>query len=190
MNSLSYADLAEHESYEMIDGKVYMMARPSINHSRVEKNIIEIFNRYLDGKRCEAFNEVDVFFNEDDNFVPDIIIVCNPDIVEDNGIYGTPDLIVEIASPSTARIDRMEKFMKYEKYGVKEYWIVSPNEKRVEVYIRKDDKLVLDNIYSVYRDFEWERLSEERKANEKLEIKVSLYDNFVVQLKDIFKRVK
>ena len=190
MCEAAYAYSADfNQDYEVINGKVYMMAKPTTSHAKIQRNILGIFDRYLDGKRCEAFSEVDVFFDEDDNFVPDVMIVCNPDIVEERAIYGTPDLVVEILSPSTASRDRMEKFAAYEKYGVKEYWIVSPYDKRVEVYLRKDDRLVLDNVYSIYRDFEWEVLTEEQKAAVKQAIKVSLYDDFEVQLKDIFKRV-
>ena len=188
MDNLAYKE--NYADYEIISGKVYMMSRPNINHSRVSGNIHSKFKNYLKGKRCASFQEVDVFLSEDDNFIPDVMIVYNPDIVEDDGIHGAPDLVVEIASPSTARRDRMEKFAAYEKYGVKEYWIVSPQEKRVEVYLRKDDKLVLDNIYSVYRDFEWKGLTDEEKAAVKLEIKLSLYEDFYVKLEDIFENVK
>ena len=190
MNETACAYKEEREDYEIIDGQVYMMSRPSTRHMIIERNVITTFQNYLKGKRCIPFNETDVFFSEDDNFVPDVIIVCDPEIIEENGIHGTPDLVVEIASPSTARRDRMEKFVAYEKYGVKEYWVISPNEKRVEVYIRKNDKLVLDDIYSIYRDFEWDRLKEEEKAQVKLSIKVSLYDDFYVKLEDIFEDVK
>ena len=59
----------------------------------------------------------------------------------------------------------------------------------VEVYLRKDEKLILDNVYSIYRDYEWEKLTDEQKAAIKQAIKVSLYDDFYVELKDIFEDV-
>ena len=190
MSDLAYSYSQENEDYEVINGKVYMMARPSTSHDQVQGNIRGAFKNYLKGKRCRAFGEVDLFLSEDDNFIPDVMIVCDPEIIEEDGIHGTPDLVVEIASPSTARRDRMEKFAAYEKYGVKEYWIVSPQEKRVEVYLRKDDRLVLDNVYSIYHDFEWKRLTDEQKAMVKQSIKVSLYDDFYVKLEDIFEDIK
>ena len=189
MSDVAYAMTNDHEDYELINGQVYMMSRPNTNHMKIELNIATIFDNYLNGKRCVPFNETDVFFDDDNNFVPDVIIVCDPEIIEDDGIHGTPDLVVEILSKSTARKDRAEKFFAYEKYGVKEYWIVTPETKSVEVYIRKDDRLLLDNVYSIYTDREWNKLTDERKAAAKFEIKVSLYDDFIVQLKDIFKRV-
>ena len=182
--------IENREEYEIINGKIYMMSSPKANHVRVNGNIHGIFRDYLKGKTCEPFNQFNVFLSEEDHFIPDEIIVCDPDIVEDDAVHGAPDLVVEISSASTARRDRMEKFNAYEKYGVKEYWIIFPQEKRVEVYLRKDDKLVLDNVYSVYQDFEWDNLTAEKKAEVKFEIKVSLYDDFYVKLEDIFDRVK
>jgi len=190
MSDFDYAKINDCEDFEVINGQVYMMSRPNTNHMKVELNIATIFNNYLNGKKCVPFNETDVFFDDNNNFVPDVIIVCDPEIIEDDGIHGTPDLIVEILSKSTARKDRAEKFFAYEKYGVKEYWIVTPETKSVEVYLRKDNKLLLDNVYSIYSEREWNKLLEERKADAKFEIKVSLYDDFIVKLEDIFKRVK
>ena len=188
--STAFAHQEDRQNYEIINGVTYMMARPTTDHMVVEGNIFNAFKTYLKGKKCRPFNEVDVFLGEKDNFVPDVMIVCNPDIIKKRGIFGTPDLIVEIVSYSTARHDRMEKFFAYEKYGVKEYWIVHPDSKSVEVYIRQDDKLVIDNVYAIIPDYEWNDLSEEKKALLKFEIKVSLYDDFYVKLEDIFEYIE
>ncbi|MBR1729782.1 MAG: Uma2 family endonuclease, partial [Selenomonadaceae bacterium] len=133
--SAEFAYQREREDYEIINGEFYMMARPSVNHQRISSNIVGIFDRYLDGKTCEAILEEDVYLSEEDNFVPDIMIVCDPNIVKDDAIHGVPDLVVEIISKSTVRKDKNEKFFAYEKYGVKEYWIVDPFMKCVDVYI-------------------------------------------------------
>ena len=183
----SYED---YEYYEIINGEVYMMARPSVNHWRISHRIIDIFDNYLKGKRCEAFGEIDVHLSEDDNFIPDAMIVCNPDIIEEDGIYGVPDLVVEILSPSTVKNDKINKFLKYEKYGVKEYWIVDPKSKSVDVYLLKEGKFALVGTYQHVSDREISKLTDKQKANIMTEIKVSLYDDFVVNVKDIFERVK
>ena len=191
MSEAAYAYSEDHtQDYEIINGQVYMMARPSIKHAQIKGNILGVFKSYLKGKKCRPFDEVDVFFSEDDNFIPDVIIVCDPEIIEENAIYGTPDLVVEILSPSTARNDKIRKKAAYEKYGVKEYWIVDPMSKSVEVYLRKEDKLILDDVYSTYKDFESKALTDEEKAAVKQAIKVSLYDDFYVQMSDIFENVK
>jgi len=190
MNNFVYEMTGKQNNYEIINGQVYIMSRPNTNHMKIEGNIITVFKNYLKGKRCVPFNETDVFFSEEDNFIPDVIIVCDPEIIEDDGIHGTPDLIVEILSPSTAHNDKIKKRIAYEKYGVKEYWIVEPFGKSVEVYLRKNNKLEIDDVYSIYRDFEWKKLSEGEKAAVKKAIKVSIYDDFYVNLEDIFENVK
>ena len=186
--ALAYQE--NYADYEIINGQTYMMSRPSINHVQIEGNILESFRNYLNGKTCRPFNEADVFLDDDNNVVPDLMIVCDPEIIKDKGIYGVPDLIVEILSPSTAQRDKLSKRALYEKYGVKEYWIVNPFDKSVEVYLNKNGRLLLDAFYMIYPDYEWQALTEEQKAAAKFEIKVSLYDDFVVKLEDIFKRVK
>ena len=185
--ALAYQE--EYETYEIINGETYMMSSPKTNHTRINGNLHNIFSDYLKGKRCESFNNLNLFLDEDNFYIPDEMIVCNPDIVEDDGIHGVPDLIDEILSKSTADRDRYEKFAKYEQYGVKEYWIVDPFMKRVEVYHLKDGKFVKYASCQVYTDREIKLLSERERAEIVPEIKVSLYDDFIVQVKDIFERV-
>ena len=186
------AEPAYQEEYvrqEIINGEVYLMSSPNKKHIRVNSNIDHIFDDYLDGKTCEFFNQFNVYLSEKDHFIPDEIIVCDPDIIEEKGVYGVPDLVVEILSKSTSRQDKNYKFFKYETYGVKEYWIVDPYIKTVDVYLLKDGKFHHDNTYQFYTDEEFNDLTERQKAEAIFEIKVSLYDDFIVQLKDIFKHV-
>ena len=178
----------EYEAYEFINGEEYMMARPSIAHSEIKYNITTLFKNYLRGKRCRAFDEVDVYLNDEDHVIPDVVIVCNPDIINKKRIEGAPDLVVEILSRSTGKKDRTVKLMTYAKYGVKEYWIVEPAGKSVEVYLLKDGAYDLDNIYYFYTEEEWEDMDdEERKLAESQKmIKVSLYDDFMIDVGDVF----
>ena len=178
------------ETYEVINGQTYMMSRPKINHVRVERNITKIFSRYLEGKTCETFNESDVYLDDENNVVPDVMIVCDPNIINEDGINGVPDLIVEILSPSTAKRDKNEKFRLYEKFGVKEYWIVDPNNKFVDVYHLIDSKFILQNTYKFFTDEVYQSLSERDKADVITQIKVSLYDDLIVDVAEIFERVK
>ena len=183
-------DYEPEERYELINGKVCMMARPTMDHVQIQGNIFNVFKNYLKGKRCRPFDDGDVFLSKKDNFVPDVMIICNPEIIKKKGIFGAPDLVVEILSPSTANKDRGLKFKTYEKFGVKEYWIVSPEAKTVEVYLLNEGKLEFNYSYLIYPDYEWESLTEEEKAEVKMEIKVSLYDDFYVKLEDIFEDVE
>ena len=98
MNAMAYSYSDTRDEYEIINGEVYMMSSPKANHIRVNGNLHGIFRDYLKGKTCEPFSNFNVYFNEEDHFIPDEMIVCNPDIVEDDAVHGAPDLVVEILS--------------------------------------------------------------------------------------------
>lgn len=182
---------------ELIDGKIFTIApRPKIKHVTICTNIVSEFRSYLKGKICRAFCDgVDVFLDENNRFVPDTMIVCNPDIIKHDGIYGAPDLVGEVLSKTTAKNDRSKKKYTYAKYGVKEYWIVDIWSKSVEVYYNQDSWFVLDNIYYYLTD---EEIAENNNMSDsdidKIKeytdfIKVSICDNLIVKLKDIFEYV-
>jgi Uma2 family endonuclease len=79
----------------------------------------------------------------------DISIICDKSKIDDRGCKGSPDLVVEIVSPSTASIDYIEKLSLYEKYGVKEYWIIHPVDEIVIIYTLEDNmKYGRPDIYS------------------------------------------
>ena len=136
-----------YERQEMINGKIYMQAAcPATNHNRIIRNLSAKFYMYLRGKKCESFGEnMKVVLNNKNYFIPDLMIVCDPDKIKDKFIDGAPDLVVEVLSPSTNRNDRISKKYAYEKAGVREYWIISPNDKSVEVYLLQGDLLILSN---------------------------------------------
>jgi Uma2 family endonuclease len=69
---------------------------------------------------------------------PDLMVVCDPDKLIDEGIRGAPDLIIEVLSPGTAMHDQTGKRDVYEKHGVREYWVVNPHTFEVLVYRLKD----------------------------------------------------
>ncbi|MBP3818526.1 MAG: Uma2 family endonuclease, partial [Butyrivibrio sp.] len=114
------------------------------------------------------------------------IVVCEPDKIKKNHIEGAPDFIVEVLSPSTKRRDVTIKKDIYEKYGVKEYWIISPKEESIEVYILHNGKYELDNIYHNFDEEDWNALSEAEKAEQQLSVKINLYDDLEVLVKDVF----
>src|SRR5699024_7760888 len=80
--------------------------------------------------------------------IPDLIVVCDPDKIKQNRILGAPDLVVEIISPSSAKIDRMDKRLAYQWSGVREYWIIDPANQIIEAYLLKGHALELDNVYN------------------------------------------
>ena len=122
--------------WELIDGVAYdMTPAPSPNHQRVSGRLFAKILSALDeakGKsgsgECEVFPApIDVFLGED-VVLPDLVVVCDSAKVTNRGIEGTPDLVVEILSPSTAGKDVTRKWWLYEAAGVPEYLIVDPEE--------------------------------------------------------------
>lgn len=195
MSNLAYIDDYK-ERFELIDGKIVMMSpRPRIDHSRALGNIFREFSIYLKGKKCEAFADgVDVYLDEKNHFIPDVMIICNKNIITDLNIQGVPDLVVEVLSPSTAKNDKGIKKDIYEKFGVKEYWIVNTVDKSIEVYLNNNGRFYLDNIYIFFTDAEIaenEALSNDDKNKLTIynDIKVSICNNLIVKVKDIFENI-
>lgn len=182
--------MAYHEELwtEIVDGKVIAMSpRPSINHHRVSLNIANLFSRFLKENTYQVFGDgVDLFLSGQNRFIPDGMIVCNLDKIKRDGVYGAPDLVIEVLSPSTARYDRGPKKDAYEAAGVREYWIIEPEAKSLEVYLLKAGKFILDNVYSVYPDYLLEKMSDEEKAAIPTEFRCSLYDELTITLEDVF----
>ena len=83
-------------------------------------------------------------------------------------------------------MDRGAKKDVYEKTGVKEYWIVDPEAKSVEVYHLREGRFVLDYAYIIFPDWEWERMDEKARAAARFSVKVSLYDDLTVDLREVF----
>ena len=188
--SLAYKE--EYLKEELINGQVVLMSpQTSISHVKIIDNISTIFNIFLKGKTCQSFPDgVAVFLTEKDYFVPDFMVVCDPDKVKYNGVYGAPDLVVEVLSPSTAKRDRGYKKQVYEQCGVQEYWIVDVDSKRLEQYLLQEGQLQLVEVYSVYPDYIWNKMTAEEQAAVPLELKCSLYDDLLIKLEDVFERVK
>ena len=81
--------------------------------------------------------------SDEDYYIPDFMVVCDPDKIQPDGVHGAPDLVVEVLSPSTMNNDLGRKKDVYERAGVKEYWIVSPVEKAITVYRLQEGRFVL-----------------------------------------------
>jgi len=183
---MAYSERLENPRYERINGEEVMLAQPTPNHDRISKNLARIIGNYLRGKRCKLFGELDVYFDEDNHYVPDLFIVCDLNKIKATRIEGAPDLVVEILSPSTSKRDLGIKKDIYEKFGVKEYWIISPKERSITVYHQKDGKFHLDDCYTVLEEDELEILNERERAEHKLTLKVSLYDDLEIEVKEVF----
>ena len=149
----TYADYKtwpEDERWELIDGAAYDISpSPKRGHQKVSFEISRQIGNALRGKSCEAYSapmdvKLSALPGEEDNDIdivvqPDILVVRDPEKLDDDGCNGAPDWIIEILSPSTAYRDGNDKLLLYEKYGVKEYWIIQPGAKMVFIYELDED---------------------------------------------------
>ena len=151
----TYADYALWKSdvrYELIDGAAYAMAAPSSVHQKVSKKIFRQLDNFLTGKPCEVYYApFAVRLNADDFddtvVEPDLLVVCDESKIDIRGVKGAPDLIIEIISPFSARHDTDIKFRRYQKAGVREYWIADPARRTVEVYILENGAYGVGRVY-------------------------------------------
>ncbi len=173
---------------ELIGGKVVAMSPATSNHNHIARNILGIFWAYLRGKTCVPYGDNEaVFLTPADMFVPDFMIVCDRNKIKHDGIHGAPDLVAEILSPSTARNDKGHKKDVYAKCGVLEYWIVSPADKSVEIYLNDGNgSFIFHNIYTVYPDWMLAGMNDTEREAVVTHFKCSLYDDLDISLDDIF----
>lgn len=144
----SYADFLkwpEEERWELIDGIAYNMSpAPSRAHQEIVRELVVHIGSYLRGKPWKLFSApFDVRLDDGEELTeeqirtvvqPDIVVVCNEKKLDERGCKGAPDLVIEVISRESASRDMKQKLSLYEKYGVKEYWIISPFEQIIWVY--------------------------------------------------------
>lgn len=143
----TYEDLLEWEDgirYELYDGVPVAMSSPSDVHQEISVALSAQLYNYLRGKKCRVYYapfDVRLFErtgdrpeNVDTVVQPDLMVVCDRNKVDRHGVRGAPDLVIEILSDSTRRLDRLTKLKLYQEAGVREYWIVDPVSRTVAVY--------------------------------------------------------
>ena len=182
----TYADYLtwlDDKRRELIDGFINLMTpAPARKHQDISGNIHTTIRIYLKNKKtCKVYYApFDVRLPKskeetDDAKVytvvqPDLCIICDPSKLDDKGCIGAPDLIVEILSPSTSKKDLSVKYKIYEQAGVKEYWIVNPNDENISVFVLDNTgKYQLNGMYGG-----------------DMKIKVSIFKDLEISLEDIF----
>ena len=134
-----YYALPDEKRVELIDGVFYDMAAPSGVHQELIGLLHLIFAGYVRSKKgtCKVFlSPFDVQLDCDNRTMvePDLLVICMREKIRMRGIYGAPDLAIEIVSPSSRKKDLILKTQKYEHAGVREYWIIDPQKRQVIVY--------------------------------------------------------
>ncbi len=146
LQKLTYREFREMEfdeddrfHYELLDGAMYKKSSPSPQHQRLSRLLLRAIDTLVTEKNLgEVFYApLDVSLDEYNAPQPDLVFVstAKQHLVTRDGIRGAPDLVVEIISPSSVKIDRFKKRDIYERFGIPEYWLVDPQNQTVEVYV-------------------------------------------------------
>jgi Uma2 family endonuclease len=175
-----FKNWTDKERWELIDGVAYAMSpSPSLQHQKIVGAIYREIANYLMGKTCDVFiSPLDVFLpqgvkdeNESDTIVqPDLMVVCDKNKQSDKGIKGAPDLVVEVVSPASGGRDKVEKLNLYERSGVKEYWILDPDDSTLMVF-----KLDSNGTYGRPDTYNCENT-----------VRVGIFESLEIDLKKVF----
>lgn len=170
-----YISYDENEKIEIIEGKVYNMSpAPSRIHQKLITEILFRIRSYIEinNGSCEVYpapfdvilkNEVEIIDDSKNIVQPDISVICDKRKLTNEGCTGSPDMIVEIVSPYNPNNDFIRKLNLYDKFKVKEYWIVNPMKKNVLIYKLDDNESYgMPDIYTfedkikvgIYNDLE------------------------------------
>ncbi|AEL24075.1 Uma2 family endonuclease [Cyclobacterium marinum] len=160
--SYSYADYLSwqlDEMVELIRGRVFRQAAaPRLIHQRISGKIFHQIYTFLQGKNCEVFTApFDVRLpvsskdlDKIDTVVqPDLCVVCDPEKLDELGCVGAPDLIIEILSPGNNKKELQLKYEVYEASGVKEYWIIHPDERTLLIYTLEGAKYQPSRLFTL-----------------------------------------
>jgi len=134
-----YKSLPESETkrYELIEGELIIVPSPNEYHQRISGRLEFILRAFVEDKNLGRVYDApfDVVFSKEDVVQPDILFIskARSKIITEEGIRGAPDLVIEILSPATSERDQTYKKTLYARHGVREYWIVDPEEKTIEV---------------------------------------------------------
>ena len=172
--------LPDNFKYQIIGGRIITNLAPlaNPNHGIVSNRLNIAFSNYFRGKKCRVYHDnnyirIDIMAKEkdikipekckNDKFIPDIMVVCDRSIDTLKGVVGAPKLVVEVSSKGTAQYDATIKKDIYAQIGVGEYWIVSPYDKRIEIYVLENGAYNLHGAYYKYDEDDIEAIREEHE---------------------------
>lgn len=134
-----YYAIPDERRVELIDGVIYDMAAPTSVHQILSGKIFNKLDAHVSKKKgtcIPIISPIDVQLDCNDKTMvqPDVVVICDRSKVIMRCIYGAPDFVLEVLSPSTSKKDSTIKLRKYKAAGVQEYWMVDPDKKKVVVY--------------------------------------------------------
>lgn len=135
---------------ELIDGEIVVSPTPTDDHQHAVSNL-HILLVHLNLGGVLRFAPLQVYLDPETIVEPDLFWIA-PDNTrcvkgEDGYWHGSPDLIIEILSPSNRSHDRKRKFYLYEQFGVREYWIADPLDRNLEVWLLREDKFIRAGLF-------------------------------------------
>ncbi|MEQ9367375.1 MAG: Uma2 family endonuclease [Leptospirales bacterium] len=138
---VDYLQLEDSPRYEVMNGELHSVPAPDLIHQRVVRNISVSLWDFVRNHRCgEVFwSPIDVVLGDKQTTVvqPDVVYVAAGNtsrLLRRRGVFGAPDLVIEVLSPATGERDRVHKLALYESAGVREYWLLDPAKQRGDVY--------------------------------------------------------
>lgn len=148
-----YLKTPDEERYELIGGELLMTPSPVTRYQRISKKMLIALDNYVTNNELgEVFGApLDVYLDDENVVQPDILFISKErlGIIGEKNIQGAPDLAVEIVSETTAYRDLVQKKKLYARFGVREYWIVLPEESSIEIYTLKENTFVLHKAYGI-----------------------------------------
>jgi Uma2 family endonuclease len=142
-----YLMIPDDQRYELIEGELIMTPSPAPYHQWLLKNIAFDLEKFIREKKTGKifYAPCDVYLDNENVLQPDILYISKKriNIIGKKNIQGAPDLVIEILSESTAYRDMVKKKKLYARFGVKEYWLVDPGEKTVEIYLLENNSFIL-----------------------------------------------
>lgn len=167
------------ERVELLKGKILRMSpAPSARHQTIVGNIYGAVWQYLKKKNCKVYVApfdvrlpVSLKEGKTDTVVqPDITVICNLDLIEEQGCNGAPDLVVEVLSPGNTKKEMRHKFVLYEEAGIKEYWLVHPADENLIKFTLNEEGKYIGSSFFTTDD----------------EVRTPLLPDFVLNLEDVF----
>ncbi|MBO5145513.1 MAG: Uma2 family endonuclease [Lachnospiraceae bacterium] len=143
-----FYNMPEDIHAELISGKIVYMAAPSTLHQTISGELYFAIIGYIKSKggKCRVFTApFSVQLRKEENTIiePDISVICDPDKLNERGCLGAPDWVIEIVSSSSIKHDYITKLGLYANSGVREYWIVDPQNKSIHVYSMEQGNFIL-----------------------------------------------
>jgi Uma2 family endonuclease len=148
-----YLHLPEDRRYEIIEGELFMIPAPGSYHQDVSRNLEFILWEFVKKRGLGKiyYAPTDIVLSNEDIVQPDIIFIEKGrlGIIKEKNVQGAPDLIVEILSPSLRYRDRVHKKKLYQRHGVREYWIVDPKKKQIELMVLEEGRYRMIGVYGL-----------------------------------------